>query len=157
MAFLSSHPQMRTIQIIHFAMITGMVMFLGVIGFLHSSGSFDGASDDSLNQVLFMVSAAALITLIPISYLIYRNRLKAIPKSIGLEEKLEAYKTTNILQFALLDAAAMVSLVTFLLTEEKMMIIPIGIILGIFFLNRPSVSKTVQELELSSDEGRSLQ
>jgi hypothetical protein len=122
-------PNIRTLQIIHLALVIGVTMAYIIVGKLYS---LDFLNFPELNNTALYVILGAVAAVV-ISNLIYKQQLKQVPKSATYQEQFVVYQTATIMRLAILEGAAF--LLLFLVQE----VLIIGLLLIVYMvLIRPS-------------------
>lgn len=112
--------------------------------------------NEALGETLILVLAVMAVTLIPAAYYLERMQLRKIPPSAGLEKKLFDYRQILVIKLAMIEGVLMLALVVFFLTGNTLLIIPIGLLLGLLWINRPSREKLTDLFSLNQAEQESL-
>lgn len=74
-----------------------------------------------------------------------------------LAEKLIAYRTAILLQFAVMEMASFFSLVAYLLTSDLVFLEIAAVSIVIFALRQPTLQKIVEALQLNQQEKQLLE
>lgn len=133
------------------ALFSGQFFFLLITFYLHYSGQFT-LVDSSLTNALMIVAPFIVMGGLSAAFFVVKNQLGAIKKSGNLKEKLTRYRATMILKYALLEGPSFFAIVCYLLTSHYLFPFLAGMIMLVFFINRPSAEKAMEELELSQEE-----
>ncbi|MEL6191947.1 MAG: hypothetical protein AAFR66_07850 [Bacteroidota bacterium] len=149
----TSKEYLNYLQLIHGAMLIGQVLFAGVAIFLTSEGGL-GQSEGDLNDIFKLLAPVLVLGGIAGSIFLPKTLLASAKESSDLRGKLQTYRSTSIIKFAVLEAPSLVSLVAFLLTGNYFFLGLAAIIVAVFFMNRPTTSTIINELELNQDEAR---
>ena len=142
---------LNTLTIIHLALLMGQLMFAVVNYVLISSGSYVSEGEDLRGLFMFVVPLLAISGVIAAKF-IPRMQLPAIQAKESLGAKLMDYRTLCIMKYAFMEGAALVALVAYLLTTEIFFMGVAGVMMVVFFLEKPSKHKIVMDLALSPDE-----
>ncbi len=144
----TSKEYFNSLTIIHAALIAGQLMFIGVLVYLNRSESPTSYSENHNDIFLILAPVLAILGILG-GFFITKNRLESIDKRTELKDKLEHYRTTLIIKFALLEGPSLFSLVCFLLSGNYMFLGLSAILILILFTYRPTKEKTMRDLELS--------
>lgn len=107
-----------------------------------------------------MDSGNLLIYIVPIfgaggyfvSQFLFRKRVQLIQASLTLPTKLAQYQKATIIKYALLEGPAILAFVAYYFTGNAMHLV-IGVFLLIYlFVQRPTISKVIQDLPLTFEE-----
>src|SRR5690606_34264139 len=84
---------------------------------------------------------------------LFRRQLKKINATgISLSQKMIAYRKANITRWAILEGAAMLVIVLFLLTNQWLIIFIVLALLFIFYTSRPTAPNIANDLQVSEQE-----
>jgi divalent metal cation (Fe/Co/Zn/Cd) transporter len=140
----------KVLTILHYALITGVLLF-ALIAFALQSLNMFGENEELRNVFLYIVPLVALGGVIGGS-MMYKKQVNEIKNKNSLAEKLEAYRAIFIMRDALLEGPSLFAIIAYLLTGEILFLALTGSLVAIFILVRPSKDKLAKDLELSSDE-----
>ena len=140
----------KQLRIIYWAMVSGQVVYFIVSLLLIQDEAI--VLDRDYNDIWGLVIPIIVVIMVVSSKLFYNYMVNS-----GLEKSLEAqkiktYKTSNVIKFALLEGANLLSVTFYLLTGDFLYAGMFIIVLGIFLLNIPGKEKFMIEFELSSVE-----
>lgn len=128
--------QLKTIQIIHFALCLGVIVFYAILGeFSMDQLTLENIDSESLVYLAIPIVAIAL------SEFQYKQLLNQADPNLKLEENLGKYQTASIVRWAILEGAALLLLV----------LVPQFTILGVLLLLyliyvRPTESRAKKDL-----------
>ncbi len=131
----------KTMKILHRAMYVGPLFFSAAVTYLVASKS---ALDTlGISQDIMQVVAIALAVLaIVIGEKIFKNKIIQLKEIEGHKIKLDLFRQASIIQWVLLEGAALFSLVGFFMsTNYAFLALALGLILYLIFL-APSAMKT---------------
>ena len=149
---------LRQIRLIHFSMITGVVVFLVVCLYFTLSESSQVQVDTEYTSQLFIITAVLTVVLLPASYVLFKRRLSGIKRdNIGLNQILLPYKTAYLVKMSLIEMPAFFSIVVLLLTGNQWLLIQIIAVLLVMIINRPSAERIISELKLDRSQIQELQ
>jgi len=128
-----------------------LIAFLGITYFILApeqlSQSFDSV-DVSILYLSYIISIAA----IPLVFKIYDIQKNKLKKGDSKRTKLEKYQIAVIIKFAILELAAVFSLIAFYLNEIKEPLYMFGIVFIAIFLNKPSYKQFEKDFLKDIDE-----
>ncbi|MEM6768358.1 MAG: hypothetical protein AAF655_25695 [Bacteroidota bacterium] len=150
----TSKEYLNYLQLIHAALIIGQLLFAGVAIFLISQG---GPLSEDLTDIFQLLAPILVLGGIAGSIFLPKTLLASAKESSDLSGKLQTYRSTSIIKFAILEAPSLVSLVAFLLTGNSFFLGLAAIIVAVFFMNRPTTSTIINELELNQEEARIIE
>ncbi len=104
------------------------------------------------NDMFLAIVPVVAISSIFLGDFVFKKIIKALPNNMTLREKLMKYQTASIIKFALLEGAALFSIVIFGNTQNLTYLI-VGLLLIFFlFLQRPAKQKIETTLNLRGEE-----
>jgi hypothetical protein len=131
---------LKTLQIVHMALVTGVTMAYIVIGQINSLEFFNISKLN--NTSLLVVLGVVMVALI--SNLIYNQVLMQISKTATNQEQFAKYQTANIIRLAILEGTAL--LILFLQNDVLFM----GLLLIVYMiLLRPTENRMKHDLNKS--------
>lgn len=142
----------KTLNILHKAMLAGQVLFaVGCIYVLYTKTIVPSSQDlDKILQVVAIVFSAA--GFFAGNFLFKRRLSQAREASAGLKEKFAIYRSACIMQWALLEAPVLFSVICFLLTGNYAFIALAAALILLFTILGPSKIKIAFQLGVSEDE-----
>lgn len=143
----TSKEYFNVLTILHTAFLVTQLMFAGVAFYLNTSGQI--TSDQNLTAVFQFVVPVVIVGAILASSVVFKAQLKSIKLKTELKEKMNDYRTSVIIKFALLEAPSMVALVCYLLTANFLFLGSAFLVIIFFLMNRPSPESAANDLELS--------
>jgi len=147
---MTSKNYFKGIQIVHFALIIGIVFF-GIISIFLQSQGF-GTIDQESNNILMITAMVFSVIGIILSKLLFKRKLLNCSNKPTLIEKLDSYRSALTLKFASIEAPSFLVIVIYLITGNMIVIAIAGLLLIIFLTYRPTKEKLITDLELSSEE-----
>lgn len=142
------------LNIIFIALSMGQLILFGVVFFIASQNSIQRNMD--LDSILLYLSPAYSISMIFISKFLYNKISQSIDRSLDVKSKAMKYRTSSIVNWAMLESANLFSLISFLLTSNYVhLLIFAGVFAG-FILNRPSKEKFISDYNVTNDEINTL-
>lgn len=136
---------LRTITIIHFALVAGVLMF-GVVMFtitLNQKLDLSYTGD----AMFFVVPIFAIAGILVGNYL-YRKTIKELSSKNTLREKLGGFQTASLIKYALLEGPALLGLVAFMNEGNRYYLIISIFLVGWLFMQRPTRDKIERDLML---------
>ncbi len=139
-----------SLKIIYLGLIMGQITVIAIFLFLVYSGSSPGMDD--LSNILLFVAFLLVAGAVFASNKIFNLKMSQIDEGNSLEYKLIEYRTSLIIKFAVLEGPSLLSAVFFFMTANALFLIFSILILGFFFIYRPSNSKIASDLKLKANE-----
>lgn len=149
----------KSIKIIFFALLAGQLFFAFVAFFIINFINGGFIKDIEINEFkyyIILLVAFLAISAFSAGRFVFKNRLNAIKNITTLPEKIMAYRSVLIMQYAIIEGASFLSIVAFMLTGF-MLLLGIAAILIIYFGTLiPSVTRTIKNLELNPGDEQKL-
>ncbi len=111
---------------------------------------------DDFDREIRITDAIIFAVFLTGSYYLFIRYLKRARMRRGVREKLSAYKSGLCIQWLILELLSIISIVSYILTGDFLFIFASIFSITIFFINRPSIDRMCDELELDSNEQRVL-
>lgn len=142
-------PQIKTLLILHFALLIGQVLFLLIAAFLVFSRKFPAELDKYAGE--FILTAALLeIIAVVVARIVFKKRLRTINNGVfNLTQKMEQYRGANITRWAILEGAVLLIIIFFLLTNQWLILIIAVALIFIFFTTRPTAPNIAADLQVT--------
>jgi len=91
-----------------------------------------------------------------LSYVFYIKYARKGRRRRGIREKLIIYKRGLYAQWGILEIIALSATIAYLMTGERMYILANIFAMVVFLVNRPSIQRTIDDLDLDDNESRVL-
>ena len=131
---------MRSLSILHMAMFSGQLIMAAVMLFLKASYVLHFSNTDGL--FLYLVPGAALVALF-LGRKLSEQRMASIKESDELDQKLETYRSSVIINLALVEGAALLALMIYYITGNLLYIL-IGFALILYFFYLKPTKQSVR-------------
>ena len=153
---LINSNELRALKIIHTALFAGQIVFGSVAFFLVYSGRFSSSAKD-LEKILQILAIVFCGLGYYFSTYLFKKKLLLIRESnANATAKFESYRAASIVQWALLEAPAIFTIICFLVTGNYAFLVLAGLIIGIFYLLSPSKQKIILLLQLNEEEAGNI-
>lgn len=146
---------LKTLNIIHLALMAGVGFFLAIITFMHQSAQIEKFIDTN-EMLLVLIAAIAAFSQLMLGNVLFKKKLQLINMNDALEDKLSAYRSAFIIRLALVEGAGFFTVVLYMLSASYFLL---GIGLALLFamlLLRPVRSKIASDLQLTSKQRQAL-
>ena len=148
---------LKTLLIMHKAMLAGQLIFAAVAFYLVYSKSFPFQNLQELDRILQVVALVCSVGGFYTGLLLFKKRLIAAreiqPDSKG---KLAVYRQACILQWSLIEGPCLFVIICFLLTHNYAFLALAGVLILIFTMMAPSKMKIAFQLQISEEEVNEL-
>jgi hypothetical protein len=139
---------LNQIRIIHYAMVAGVTVFLAACLYLTLSESVQLEYDPGISNILFLLTAAMTVVLLPVGYMFFKRQILAVGKDNSLDQKMAVYRRAFIVKMGLIETPAFFSTIVLLLTGNRWLLVQILAVLLVMIINRPSAEKFVNLFSL---------
>lgn len=146
-------------NILFFSIAINILVFAGVVMVLTGFGAAPMVPPQDSGEISgYMIYLAPLsgLALVLLALRFYRTRLEQARKEEGLYHKMEGYRSALILRMALLDGAALVNLVAYMLNVQILHLGLAAIVLVMFIFQKPGLEKMIRELDVNNLEAQVL-
>ncbi|WP_343522667.1 hypothetical protein [Pedobacter sp.] len=149
------NTKLKTLQIIHLALCSGVFLFALVTVFLNRETMFFDANPQTTAPFNPIFPIMGLIT-ISASIFFFRNLIAKIDKSAAADTKINMYQSAFIISSALLEGGALFNIVGFFMTRNSFFLI-FGLANFVFLvLKRPTKDKLISALQLQYPDTEAL-
>lgn len=138
----------RTLNIIYFAMLMGMVIFLTIVVVALKPQNAPG-----FNTIIYVFYAVSFASVFFSSFM-YRIRSNAAQTLNSLQEKLAHYRSGVIVRLALVEGPIIFGIVLYLLSGKFLVLALTFMLLVYFVFIRPTKDKAIKDLNLKGEEAR---
>jgi hypothetical protein len=139
-----------SLRLIYFAILAGTVMFAGIIYFVSDDGNTEGAHEE--RNVLVIVLFVAAIALSVSSFLWRKDIGKIQQQSGSLTEKFEAYRAAAIKRYAIIEFAALLCIICYLISGEIRLYIAAAILIVYLLTLFPSPARIASQIGESAED-----
>jgi hypothetical protein len=137
----------KSLQLLHTAMLAGMVLFCVVSAVIHFSGKL--AANVSVNKILQVTILAVTFASIKTGLSVFDRKLQSIPVTAAPAEKFAIYRIAAIIKWVFIEVPVLCTVICFMITRNYAFIALAFALIIFFFLQAPSKLKLMQQLKLS--------
>lgn len=148
---LTSKAYFKGLNTLHLALISGQVIFGLVVYYLLKPNAPGAVSDRAIFWFQILVPAVAAIAVF-LGLLIFRNSLLSIRENPDLSSRLNAYRSSSLLMWAIMEVGTLFAIVAAYITDIQWFLYFAAGVIVIFLFLRPTKNKAVRDLDLSSGE-----
>jgi hypothetical protein len=142
--------QMKITNTIFVGLTSGLIVFFIVAVYLmQNKFAVQAQVPDTI--LTFLVPVFGLL-MMSLSRLLYKKFLSRLSPDKDLIQKLIQYRTSKIISWAMIEAAALPALIASILTLNYLYIAVFVLLFGYFLLSRPTRESFVKDFRLTSDE-----
>jgi hypothetical protein len=135
------------LRLLHLAMTAAVVVFGFVAHFVLIP--VQDLKPNDYAALFVNIAAVYLAIAVALSYWLFGVRLNVAKQQTSLSDKLNTYRAATILRFALIEGAALLTVVFYLLTGNLVLLGIAGIGLVVLLLHHPNLVKLKMDLDLS--------
>lgn len=146
--------QFKSIQIIHIALMAGMVLVFVILWFQKQPVTNMNPLDGTLSIILPFVVLAAIGG----GVALYNKQKSSIDPNSTLKQKIWNYRKISVLRWSLIEGASLACILVFYFVESNISIL-FAFTLGLFAFSvfRPTVDGLATDFKLSQQERNELQ
>jgi hypothetical protein len=141
----------KTLRIMHLALLCGQVIFMAIAFFLIYSGKFR-ITESGFDQILKILIPVLAVGGFAYSHFLFKTKLNKAKNAAGLNGKIAEYRVALISRYAGLEAPALFSIVVGMVTGNLLYLGIAGILILYFFSLTPGPTRIAADLELNPDE-----
>ena len=142
-----SSIQIRTIRVIFGAIVAGQVVFSVIAYALHASDAVPHTLGGETIPVIIACAAAGGAVIA--GKALHAIRIRAIGDGETLPERLRTYLATTIIFLAMLEAATIILIVTYLLNGNTVLLFLVAGVLAVAAMHYPSKERIEKDIRMS--------
>jgi hypothetical protein len=148
----SSNNYLVINQIIFYGLLSGLLLFSVFVAYIHSFIPVTPELAD-YKEVILATVIVFCFGEIMLGRFIFRKKLEpVINKETKLKIKLETYRMAMIVNYALIESAAIFAMIFYLLTAYAPLFVIAGLLIVYLILIRPDKESLFNDLKLDDDE-----
>ncbi|MBI4427884.1 MAG: hypothetical protein HY562_02080 [Ignavibacteriales bacterium] len=136
----------KVITVVYLALLTGQLIFLGVVFLLHSQG-FELMTEN--REIFLYVGMVVTLAAIAGSAVLFGSLQKVALTKTDESSRGIRYSTAHLVRLALIEGCNFVNLVFYLLTAEILFLVLFAFGIAAFILARPNRDSFVTDLQHS--------
>lgn len=144
----------KQINLIYIVLFLVIVMLFEASVFIRITGNIRIAISNPVEtgKIFRILLGVFILTLFPISHVLHKRRIDKLDKSLELSKKLSYYKSSLLVKLILIEYLCFFNIVTFFLLGDPFLLIPASLLLLIFLMNRPTIEKISNQLNITIEE-----
>jgi hypothetical protein len=143
--------EIKTLRIMHLALLFGQVIFMAIAFFLIYSGKFRN-TESGFDQILKILIPVLAVGGFAYSHFLFKTKLGKAKNATGLNGKIAEYRGALISRYAGLEAPTLFSIIVGMLTGNLLYLGIAGVLILYFFSLTPGPARIAADLELNPDE-----
>ncbi len=136
---------LKTLSMIHLVLLFGIVLF-GVVTFTKNT---EAKIEFNSSDVYLYVLAFTTIIAISLGNYVFKQQISKLLEKESLKEKLVGYQSASIVNYAFIEAPALLSIVIFFMEGNLLYLVIAGLLAVYFFSLRPTKDKVETNLDLN--------
>ena len=142
----NTETNIKNINIIYLALIMGQISIFAIFLFLNQG------KEATTGSMFLYISAALTVGCITAAFMFY-NKHKDEARTIKGEEedKIEHYRKTSLIRWALIEGANLTALIFFFIEGNYLYLLFFAVGMGVFFFLRPSKEMLREDYGLNVD------
>lgn len=141
----------RGTLIIYYALLIGQLLICIILSFLTISES-NPTLDMSFGDIKQLLVLLLLPGAIMISHYLYSNKIREGKRLSGYGEKVEHFRASSILRWALLEGVNLINLIFFFLSQNYFFLLTFAFGFLFFLFARPSEDGFTEDYKLTYEE-----
>ncbi|MBS4033110.1 MAG: hypothetical protein KGZ85_01480 [Ignavibacterium sp.] len=137
----------RVTYLIFFALAAGQLLILVI--FLFLINGVEIPKDNPIDKIFTFIIPLVGLTSMFASKILYTQNILKVQQTDTITEKLMKYRSFKIIFWAILEGAALFSLVAFFLTANYLYVVVFIFVFGFFLFNRPSKEGFVIDMQIT--------
>lgn len=133
----------KTITIIHFAIVTGLVLFISVIFFTTEAWSFI-INIDLLTTIGITTSFSSIF----ISKKVYTTFINRTKNQTSIKDKLTGFQIATIIKLALIEGAGLLNVVLGMISQNSFFLVVAIVVALYLYIQKPTETSIKKELNL---------
>lgn len=138
------NQQIKALQIVAAALILGVLFFTCVAVLVNSMGESDISPEFFIP---LLIISLALLSNIPVGYIIFNKRIASIKNAPGFTEKMAIFRSAFIIRAALFEMLSFFAIVSYLLTSRYELLAIAFIGLAAMLITFPTKSRIENTIE----------
>lgn len=131
---------LRTLTILHAALLIGQVLFAGTAYFLVSSGNFK-LNPTGLEEVFYVLVPVIVAGGIVASFAFAASKIKGLRENPNVQARVMGFRSTSILQWALLEGPSFFATAIYIITGSLFHLALAVAVILVFIYIRPTRAK----------------
>jgi hypothetical protein len=148
---LTSKQYFRQLNILHGALLSGLLIFLSLTMYLIGAGGFTDPNM-SVDIIFIWLVPISLLLGVFVSPVIAFRRIRKIDPMDELSGKLATYQSIVVVRAVLLEGPGLFAIIAIMITNNQMYMAYVVIVVIMLHMARPTKSRTIRELNLSDKE-----
>ena len=150
---VSKLPEIKTMVMLHSALLFGQILFIAIASVVVFFSKTINPVLAEYSYTFIAVSLLAGVVSFLISKTVFQKKLENIKQGqITIQEKVEYYRSASLLRWAIIEAATLLTIVLFLLTQHYFIMAIACVLIILFFSKRPSLEMVAEDLSISPVE-----
>lgn len=146
---MQNQSPLRTLSVIHLALIAGQIMFAAVsIAIKGKTEIILQANDD----IFFFIIPGIALSGILVSSMIFKKLVEQAKTKQAPAEKLKQYLSASIIRWALIEGPSLFAITVYFLKGNLFYILISALLILFMFTLRPTREKVATELDVRPDE-----
>ncbi len=146
----------KALQILHGAMLAGMLLFSIVSVFIKTTGRLQPV-DAGVGKILQVIALLLAGASAGAGFFLFNRRMQSINDTANAKERMNIYRAAAIIRWALIEAPVLFIIISFMLTGNYAFLGLAIVLMGIFASTAPLKNKIAQQLQLNNNEVAKLE
>lgn len=146
-----ANAYLKGLLMVFSALLIGLVTFALMAVWLNNYTEFNvGLSE--MNNIFLVILLTIGVGCYAASKMLFKKQIETAKRNLDLKSKLVEYRSALVMKYALIEAPAFTGIVFYMLTNDYLMLSFSGVLIVLFYFNKPSKETIARELELNIGE-----
>lgn len=137
----------RSVQLVHLALLLGLVGFAVAIYIINPSNKIDFSESGLFLYIVPLIMILGIV----LGNFIFKKLITRTFKQNSLKTKLDNFLSAAIIKFALIEGPSLLALVAYLLSGNLLYIILASVLMVYLYMQRPTKTSVSETLKLSGE------
>jgi hypothetical protein len=144
-------PEVKALILLHTAMLIGQLLFATIVYFLFRNKTT--MVEESTSKILQSIAAVLTLGGSFAAFFVFRKSIEELQLTSGnFNEKMNAYRASSIIKFALLETPSLFSIIGFIITNNITFMLLSVVLILVFAGQKPTVPMMMHDMNIGRDE-----
>jgi len=145
------NPYLKGLLMVFSALLIGLVTFALMAVWLNNYTDFSAGLSE-MNNIFLVILITIGVVCYAASKILFKKQIETAKRHLDLKSKLVEYRSALVMKYALIEAPAFMGILFYMLTNDYLMLSFSGVLIVLFYFNKPTKENVARELELNPDE-----
>lgn len=148
---------LKKLNLVFLAFLGALLLFAAVAFYFSFSKGFSLELSKQDEYLFYLIPLIFALIHLPLAFWMHKHLLKKIQPKFSAERKIQFYFTISLLRLALIEAAGTFTLIFYLLTANRNLLLIFVMSLLFVLIARPSRAKMLEEIPFSDEERNEIE